>query len=65
MKQNLVWLLTILFLTGCSTYAADRYSISADNVTVIRALDLEKISVGEFTSFKPGLRKSCVELSDQ
>lgn len=57
MKLNLICLLSILVLAGCSTYAVDRYSISADNVTVFRALNLEKISVGEFTSFKPGLNE--------
>jgi hypothetical protein len=57
MKPKLICLLLILVLVGCSTYAVDRYSISADNVTAFRALDVEKISVGEFTSFKPGLKE--------
>ena len=57
MKPKLICLLLILVLGGCSTYAVDRYSISADNVTAFRALDIEKISVGEFTSFKPGLKE--------
>ena len=57
MKFKLICLLLILILGGCSTYAVDRYSISADNVTALRALDIEKISVGEFTSFEPGLTK--------
>jgi hypothetical protein len=57
MKQNFVWLLTILVLTGCSTYAVDRYSISADNVVAFRSLGENKLSVGEFTSFKPGLKE--------
>jgi hypothetical protein len=57
MKQNLVWLLTILVIKGCSKYAVDRYSISADNVVAFRSLGLNKLNVGEFTSFKPGLKE--------
>lgn len=34
--------------TGCSTYAATRYSMSADNLTALRELKGETLNVGEF-----------------
>lgn len=42
-------------LAACSKYAADRYSVSADNVVAIRALNAGKVSVGPFESFDPAL----------
>lgn len=55
MQQGLVLLLLVALLSGCSTYAASRYSISADNVVALRTLNGKTINVGVFTSFKPGL----------
>jgi hypothetical protein len=43
-----------LLLTGCSTYAGARYSISADTVRMLRAFKGQSVSVGEFTAAKPG-----------
>ena len=43
-----------LLLTGCSTYAASRYSISADNVTALRAFRGQTVNVGKFTAAEPG-----------
>ena len=40
-------------ISGCSTYAADRYSISVDNVTRLKTLNGTKINVGKFGSAKP------------
>jgi hypothetical protein len=37
-------------LTGCSTYAAARYSISADNVATLRSFRGQQIGVGPFTA---------------
>ena len=55
--KKLILLMSMAMLAGCSTYAIDRYSISADNVTALRALGDIKINVGEFTSTKPNLRE--------
>lgn len=40
--------------SGCSTYAASRYSISADNVVALRELKGKKVSVGPFAALKLG-----------
>ncbi len=57
MNKCLILLVAVLALTGCSTYAVDRYSISADNVVALRALGPSKTSVGEFSSSKQGLKE--------
>jgi hypothetical protein len=43
-----------IVISGCSTYAAARYSISADNVVALRSLNGRQINVGAFTSTTPG-----------
>lgn len=48
--KGLIVLVALLALGGCSTYSASRYSISADNVVALRALDGKEMQVGEFTS---------------
>lgn len=40
----------IAVLSGCSTYSASRYAISADNVVALRSLQDQKLTVGDFTS---------------
>jgi len=40
----------LALLTGCSTYAASRYAMSADNVVALRALRGQQINVGPFTA---------------
>ena len=40
----------VAILTGCSTYATDRYSISASNVVALKKHHVSQISVGEFTA---------------
>ena len=52
-----VWLPIVLalFISGCSTYAANRYSISVDNVTALKTLSGTQLNVGQFTATKPGL----------
>ena len=39
-----------LIASGCSTYSANRYSTSVDNVVALRALNGTKINVGNFSS---------------
>jgi hypothetical protein len=41
-------------LAGCSTYAAQRYSIAPGNVAVLRAFRGQGVNVGQFTAAKPG-----------
>jgi hypothetical protein len=51
------WMLIVIsvaMLSGCSTYAASRYSISADNVTALRAFRGQTVTVGPFTAAQPG-----------
>ncbi len=40
----------LLVLGGCSTYSADRYAISADNVVALRAVSGTPGQIGDFTS---------------
>lgn len=42
--------LGILAASGCSTYAASRYTISADTVSALRAYRGQTVSVGPFTA---------------
>ena len=55
MRNIWICIVLALFISGCSTYAADRYSICVDNVTTLKTLKGKQISVGPFTSTKPGL----------
>jgi hypothetical protein len=43
-----------LTLTGCSTYAASRYSISADTLTALQTFRGQTVAVGPFTARTPG-----------
>lgn len=55
MGRYVLLLVSLAVLVGCSTYAADRYSISADNVTALRNLNGKQLNVGPFSSSEPGL----------
>lgn len=56
MIRNLLTIIVLsLVLSGCSTYAANRYSISVDNVTALKTISGAQINVGQFTATKPGL----------
>ena len=57
MKNFLVLMYVVLLVSGCSTYAAHRYSISVDNVVQLRTLNGKTINVGNFTSTKEGLKE--------
>ena len=50
----IISLVSLVAISGCSTYATNRYSISADNVTNLKASISEKVSVGNFTATDPG-----------
>ncbi|MCW8880959.1 MAG: hypothetical protein OQL17_00530 [Sedimenticola sp.] len=46
--------LTLIVMTGCSTYATNRYSISADSVVALKQYKDNEVGVGIFTATKPG-----------
>jgi hypothetical protein len=46
-----------LFISGCSTYSASRYSVSADNVVALRQLSGKTINVGTFSSTVSGQKE--------
>ena len=54
MKRGLALLSILVLLSGCSTYAAARYSMTADNVVALRTLNDKKINIGTFASSQPG-----------
>jgi len=45
--------ISITVLSGCSTYASNRYSISADNVVALKKYNHLDVGVGAFTASKP------------
>jgi hypothetical protein len=47
-------LAVLLLLSGCSTYAAQRYAIAPSNIAVLRAFRGQAVNVGPFTAAKPG-----------
>lgn len=44
-------------LSGCSTYAVQRYNVSVDNVMTLKKLNENKLNVGPFTATKPNQRE--------
>lgn len=54
MKKLLTLSALAILVSGCSTYSASRYSISADNVTALRSLSVKTLNVGPFTATTPG-----------
>ena len=54
LRLAVVGLAGSVLLTGCSTYAASRYSISADTVTALRSYRGQTVNVGPFTAAEPG-----------
>lgn len=54
MKLLLALVVLAVSSTGCSTYAAARYSISADNVRTLRTFKGQTVNIGAFTAAKPG-----------
>jgi hypothetical protein len=53
-RWGLLLTLIPVLLVGCSTFAAPRYSISADTVTALRAYRSRPIAVGSFTATDAG-----------
>ena len=57
MRKLMLTVLTLscMYAAGCSTYAASRYSISPDNVVLLRQYQDSVIAVGGFSSTQTGL----------
>jgi len=43
-----------VLLSGCSTYSANRYSTSTDNIVALRSLNENSVNVGYFSASSPG-----------
>lgn len=54
MKKLLILSAIVVFASGCSTYSASRYAISADNVVALRSLNGKTLNVGAFSASTPG-----------
>src|SRR6266446_5203911 len=54
MKTGAFLMLAGAVLSGCSTYAASRYTTSVDTVTALRGFRGTSVAVAPFTSAKPG-----------
>ena len=53
MKMLFAYCVSLLALTACSTYSANRYSPSTDNILAFKALKGRSINVGAFTASTP------------
>lgn len=53
--KSIFLIAAMVILSGCSTYATQRYSVSTDNVIALRQYKGQQVKVGTFTSFEPGL----------
>lgn len=54
MKRLVILFAITIFISGCSTYSASRYSISTDNVVALRSLNGQSVNVGAFSATKSG-----------
>ena len=50
MLKILILVTAVLSISGCSTYAVNRYSVSTDNVISLKSLNGVKLNIGTFTS---------------
>lgn len=50
MLKNLILATVVLSISGCSTYAVNRYSVSTDNIISLKSLNGVKLNIGTFTS---------------
>lgn len=54
MTKLIILSVVAMLASGCSTYSASRYSISADNVVALRSLNGKTINIGAFSASTPG-----------
>jgi hypothetical protein len=60
MRRALLVFVLAMVGSGCSTYSADRYSVSADNIVALRTLGGQTVNVGAFSASSPGQKEiSC------
>jgi hypothetical protein len=59
MRTLFSMILAAMMLTGCSSYAASRYSISADNVRTLREYRGQTVNVGPFTATESKTEITC------
>ena len=59
MLRILLLSLSAVVITGCSTYATDRYSPETETVVELRDMNMQPISVGTFESENPKTSISC------
>lgn len=52
--RSLILFLIAVLLAGCESYSTLRYASSVDNVTALRALNGNKVNVGNISSTVPG-----------
>ena len=57
MKNLFFFLAGTILASGCVTYPATRYSISADNIVALRSLNGKIINVGAFSATIPGQKE--------
>jgi hypothetical protein len=53
-RRAILILGVVITHAGCSTYAAQRYSIAPANIVGLRAFRGQQVAVGPFTALKPG-----------
>lgn len=56
MKYLPAVILASVMISGCSTYSANRYSISTDNVVALRSLNGKTVNIGSFTGTRDANR---------
>lgn len=59
MLRLTIFSILALIITGCSTYATDRYSPETETVVELRDMKMRPISVGAFDSSSPRTSISC------
>lgn len=48
--KKCVLVMVVIAMTGCSTYSANRYAVSVDNISVLKQAEGAKIQIGDFES---------------
>jgi hypothetical protein len=54
LRTHIIALLSLGLLTGCTTFAANRYSVNANTVAELRQFAGHPVAVGAFASLSPG-----------
>ena len=54
MRTLIVLAVAITLVSGCSSYTVTKYGVTPDNVTALRTVGSQRVSVGAFGATKPG-----------